>query len=234
MMTHVTAQQYFDQANNLFELLRAEEKLQGVKIVHFNFMARGDAMTNPHFVTHIDILVRGLDRLAQDHHLEAKFKISTIFPRSNLFGDHSRDLGKWVKRALDLHPGIEFYYSLYSLDKWFRKKWIPKATDPDLIGEIFRGRDSGFRLHHALIEHENDSIDDMDHILAWLEEHKITCRINIVRYNPHNPSCGREPREEYIEVYKKYMEQNPHVSGVNVVSRVGFDVAASCGMFIQV
>lgn len=233
MMTHVTIKQYLDQAKNLLELLLDENKLDGVKIVHFNFMARGDAMANPHFVGEIGFLIKELDLLAIDYRLEAKFKISTIFPQTELFGPDHQDLKRWARQTIRLHPEIEFYYSLYSLQTRFRRKWIPKAIFPDTIGEIFSGVDRGFRLHHALIAHENDSLEDGDRILSWLDKHDITCRLNIVRYNPFGKSCGKEPTEDRIELYRAYMNASPRIVSADVVTRVGRDVAASCGTFIQ-
>ena len=56
--------------------------------------------------------------------------------------------------------------------------------------------------------------------------------INIVRYNPHDPARhGLEPPEAVIQrnaaIYRSRLA-NAHVS---VIARVGYDVAASCGMF---
>ena len=56
--------------------------------------------------------------------------------------------------------------------------------------------------------------------------------VNIVRYNPHDPRRhGVEPPEDVIRRNAQiYRSRLPHAR-VRVIPRVGYDVAASCGMF---
>ena len=56
--------------------------------------------------------------------------------------------------------------------------------------------------------------------------------VNIVRYNPHDPARhGVEPPEEVIERNAAIYRARLPNARVGVIARVGFDVAASCGMF---
>lgn len=231
MMTDVTIDGYLKQAKEVMALLIKEKKLSGVRTVHFNFMARGDALANIHFINHRDILINDLVRLAESNGLIPKFKISTIFPSDGLFGKGKRDLKLWVLNTLEMHPGVEFYYSLYSLDPAFRKRWIPKSIDPDLIGEVFYGTINKVRIHHALIEGENTSEEDIDAIKNWLFKYGITTCINIVRYNPFSSASGKEPDEKAILAYANKMKECDYINDVQIVSRVGRDVYASCGTF---
>lgn len=231
MMTDVTIAGYLKQANDVMTLLIKEEKLSGVRTVHFNFMARGDALANLHFINYRDIVINELARLAESNGLIPKFKISTIFPSDGLFGNGKRNLKLWVQNTLEMHPGVEFYYSLYSLEPAFRKRWIPKSIDPELIGEVFYGTTNKVRIHHALIEGENTSEEDVDSIRNWLSRYGITTCVNIVRYNPFNESSGEEPNSASILKYVNRIKESPYIGDVHIVSRVGFDVKASCGTF---
>jgi hypothetical protein len=57
--------------------------------------------------------------------------------------------------------------------------------------------------------------------------------VNIVRYNPPDPAChGSEPPEDVIERNADIFRSRLPYARVRVIPRVGFDVAASCGMFL--
>ena len=56
--------------------------------------------------------------------------------------------------------------------------------------------------------------------------------VNVVRYNPLDPSRhGTEPPEEVIRRNAAVYRSRLPNARVSVIPRVGFDVAASCGMF---
>jgi 23S rRNA (adenine2503-C2)-methyltransferase len=229
-MTPVDLEGYRRQAGDLFDILNAEGKLEGAKIVHFNFMARGDALSNLHFINNTKRIIKALADIADWYHLDPKFKISTIFPKI----DYSEEfLKSWVSTTLDIHPEIEFYYSLYSLDPAFRKRWIPKSLDPEFVGSIFENTVKRVRLHHALIDGENTSAKDIAAIGQWLERYNIHCHFNIVRYNPFNEACGYEASEATMEEYRTRMDKLSRIVSTRIISKVGFDVNASCGMFVN-
>lgn len=235
--TPVDLKGYVDQVKMVLASAKTEGRLHGVEILHINWMARGDALNNPFFIRQTKGIIGALARLALSYGLQPKFKISTIFPKNKLFGTDDaeifRNLQKWIERTLEIHPEIEFYYSLYSLRTDFRKRWLPKAMDPAIVGRIFSGRSSQFRLHHALIEDENDSIIDLSDIQQWLERYQITCRLNIVRYNSFDDHTGRESSMPTINGYLQLMKLSPRIIDTHLISPVGADVAASCGMFVS-
>ena len=87
-------------------------------------------------------------------------------------------------------------------------------------------------LHHAYIAGENDAEDDVHAICDALEARRLTVHVNIVRYNPHDPvRHGVEPPEEVIERNAAIYRSRLANASVSVIARVGYDVAASCGMF---
>jgi hypothetical protein len=65
-----------------------------------------------------------------------------------------------------------------------------------------------------------------------IEQRRLMVHINIVRYNPPSERQGTEPPEEIVQRNAAiYRERLPN-SRVSVIPRVGYDVAASCGMFL--
>lgn len=235
-MTPVTIQDYELQAAKTLEKALIEYDLSEVKIVHYNFMSRGDVFSNPEFIKNwADIFTR-LQAVAQRclPGVEAKMKLSTIFPMdiplplNRIKPDLIDKILQWGE---DHDMDIEIYYSLYSLNPQFRKRWIPKGFNPELVGSWFKGRIQGLRLHHALIAGENDSVDDLNLIIHWLFQHDLKVKINIVRYNPFDARCGDESSGSKFSTYVTLLEYEPRVELVQIIPKVGEDVKASCGMF---
>lgn len=233
MNSYTNPDGYLQQARDIFNYLAEYDKIKNASLVHFNFMARGDAVENPHFVHQTKNVILGLRDLALSFNLKPLFKISTIFPKSDMFGSDYSQLKDWIHTTLNLDDGVEFYYSLYSLDYHFRKRWIPKAIDPEIVGDAFAGTTEKIRLHHALIEGENLSTHDVTLIGEWLQRHRIKAKFNLVRYNPHSTSCGQEPPFALLEIYEKMIADLPNITKTQIISRVGCDVFASCGQFIE-
>lgn len=197
------------------------------RIVHFNFMARGEPLANHALVADADGLLGELSRRAVAVGLRPRHLISTIYPRG-------------LDRPLDdvfvtHHPDI--YYSIYSMSPRFRRRWLPKALPAEIALDRLthwqRSAQKIVSLHYAYIAGENDSEVDVHQICDAVEERGLRVNINIVRYNsPNELRCGVEPDESIIQrnaaIYRSRFPQ----SRVTVIPRVGFDVAASCGMFL--
>ena len=196
-------------------------------LVHFNFMARGEPLANPHLTSpdnyqRMSIL---LHSLARSYGLESKIKISSIIPLDALA--HTGNLDHILE-----DPRTELYYSLYSVSEAFRKRWIPRGAALHDVGEALKDRHEQIVLHHAFIKGENDSKEDIKGILTWLEDYNIKARFNVVRYNPYSDKQGSEANECVIEKLDKEMRASAQIIGGRIVPRVGYDVKASCGMFM--
>jgi adenine C2-methylase RlmN of 23S rRNA A2503 and tRNA A37 len=195
--------------------------------VHFNFMARGEPLANRALLSDADSLLGELSRLAVALGLRPRHLVSTIYPREladrlleDVFVTH--------------HPDI--YYSIYSMSGRFRRRWLPKAIPAeaalDRLTSWQRSTHKIVSLHHAYIAGENDAEGDVHAICDALEERELMVHVNIVRYNPHNPSRhGVEPPEPVIERNAAIYRSRLPNARVSVIARVGYDVAASCGMF---
>lgn len=198
------------------------------KYVHFNFMSRGEPLNSAIFRTEksAQSLLKSLKELAESYSLPPHFLISTIMPQS------FKDL-ELTDIFTDIKPSI--YYSFYSTTEKFRSKWLPMAMQPlPALKKLSKWNkaEGHIKVHYAFIKDENDSYDDIFRICDLLINHQLYPDVNIVRYNPYSPAHGQESPMSAIlqnaETFRVFLG-----SKVKIVTRVGNDVKASCGMFIE-
>ena len=196
-------------------------------IAHFNFMARGGPLNSAVILKDNISLFSQLAESAGSRFLRPKFLISTILPNS-------------LDRALEdvfplFHP--EIYYSLYSTDPEFRKRWLPKAMPVERallrLKSWQRNTSKIPKIHYALIKGENDSQASTDLICDAIEEVGLLANFNLVRYNPFSAKYGEEPELSVIQERMHQLKERFPAARVKMVDRVGLDVKASCGMFVD-
>ncbi len=223
MARHLTREEIIAQAN----LVLSECAPDNASLVHFNFMARGEPLSNPN----VDkVLFKELAKVARAYGYESRIKISTILPLDIVSEDGSYLFDESC-------PPVDLYYSLYNTDLEWRKRWIPKAMSPK--GGLawlkkFQTR-TGNRviLHWALIKDENDRRDIWEKAFDDAVSEGLAVDFNLVRYNPANDKseeASDTALQALLDDAQKYMTESKRVK---LVSRVGFDVAASCGMFLS-
>lgn len=224
-----TVANYIEQAKPVFahyESLVASGH-ERASVVHFNFMARGEPLANPEFIAHSQAIFDALSSMAEVHGLSVKFLVSSIIP-----SDFEADLATVLAE-----PRAVLFYSLYSTLPSFRRRWLPKAMSPDRAGELIAEYQSStgreIALHWAFIENENTSSESIEGIMEWVEAYNIRAKFNLVRYNPFSPRLGDEPTEAALRLlFERVSGAMTNQSGSRIVPRVGFDVKASCGMFV--
>ncbi len=200
------------------------------EIVHYNFMARGEAFANPAFLedSHSILTCLGNMAITCTRNLVPRFLISTIMPK-NLRG---RSLSKIFPV---IHP--EIYYSIYSVEDDFRRKWLPNAMPVDEALEMLKVYQENTKmipkLHWAFIEGENDSEDAVERICNRVRRVDLRADFAIVRYNPYSEIYGKEPDESVIDRNIRLIQKHMPFSRVKKIIRVGKDVKASCGMFVE-
>jgi 23S rRNA (adenine2503-C2)-methyltransferase len=222
----VTVRELLDQARTVLDHYRRE--CAPARVVHFNFMARGEPLANRELLAHGDELLARLSELAVALNLRPKHLISTIYPKELA----SRPLEEVF---VTQHPDI--YYSIYSMSERFRRRWLPKAVPAEMaldrLASWQRSTHKLVSLHHAYIAGENDSEADVEAICDAVEERNLLVHVNLVRYNPHDPARhGVEPPEEVVQRNAAIYRARLPTARVSIIARVGFDVAASCGMFL--
>lgn len=224
----VTVEEYFEQAKRVFEHYATLGN--PATRVHFNFMARGEPLANKHFLENADYILRELKRMADCWGLESKFLISTIFPKT---------FDQWELTDIFKDPEVrpELYYSLYSTDRDFRRKWVPKAIEPSIALSLLTrwNRSTGKvpKIHYAFIENENDSLGDVKRCIDLIEQYDVPVNWNIVRYNPPEGHYSKEPVEGHIKYLAGYIRNRLPKARVKLIPRVGLDVKASCGTFLK-
>jgi len=226
--TPSTINDYVAQALQVFKHYRAEVRAgkPTAKYMHFSFMARGEALANPHLLDRGGELLARLGQLAKDESLPAKFCVSTIMPKT---------LHKSLVDVFGfLTPTI--YYSLYSVDEAWRAKWMPGAMPVEealrLLADYQRFSKKIVKIHQPFIMGENDQREHIDAMCDAIERHGLICEFNLVRYNPTTPEQGAEPGEERLRWCLDRL-RGRFKGGVKAVDRVGLDVKASCGMFVD-
>jgi 23S rRNA (adenine2503-C2)-methyltransferase len=213
---------YDDQAYQVIKYWAGHRMTGGETHINFNFMARGEPLQNP------SIRNRGkwmqlrtfLSEQSFIVDLIPSYNISTILPKDG------PDLRSYVQADTKL------YWSLYSPLEKFRKRWLPKAMEPiEAAKEINKFRELGGKvvLHNAFIKRENDTFEQLSALTRFLKEFDLTdLDYNIVRYNPYDFRYGEES-DCMNEIYD--ILSNTMTGRVQLISRVGLDVHASCGTF---
>ena len=226
-----TLNEYLNQArypiNHYKTLIDSGQK--PAKKVNFNFMARGEVFSNNIVINNASELIEKLKEEVKGLNLETTFNFSTIGPQeienksfNEIFKDNKED--------------VMIYYSLYSTSLNFRKKWMPKSLPVSLMMEKLKSwQDEGGKiaLHWAFIEGVNDSQQDLEEIIKVLDSYKLKAKFNLVRYNPYSENQGREPSETILNKNFSILSNYLKNTDSRIVPRVGFDVKASCGMFVN-
>lgn len=222
--TNSDYQDYLSQAIQVYRHYRNEKDT--AKTIHYNFMARGEALANPNFLNEGDEILLALAQLAKKENLNPKFNVSTIIPKN--LNKSLEDIFKII------HPTI--YYSLYSTNPDFREQWLPSAMNVQdslkILKEYQKISKKIIKIHHTFIEGQNDSEDDVKDMINEIKKQDLIVEFNLVRYNPFSEEQGQESSEKTIERNLELI-RNSIDGKVQMIPRVGFDVKASCGMFVE-
>ncbi|MBD8088751.1 radical SAM protein [Pseudomonas fluorescens] len=223
-LDNATLEDFLEQAKLVLDYYDSQKP---AKLVHYNFMARGEPLNNPLVRYDSATLLNALRGLADQRELETKFLISSIFPKA-------LDNLSLPEMFPEVHP--EIYYSIYSMKPEFRRRWLAKAHSAERGLEMlkewqeFSGKVP--KIHFAFIEGQNDSEEDMHLIADAVNALDLKVSLNIVRYNPYDHRYGKEPDESVVIRNADLLSSLIKAPAMKVVSKVGMDVKASCGMFV--
>ena len=229
---HVTIDEYLEQARQVLKYYKevAIKKQGPSQKVNFNFMARGEPLANIYLRDNAKFLFNELDLMAKELDLETNFNISSIMPTEL----KEKSLVEIFKNIPQVYT---IYYSLYSIDESFRKRWLPKSLSVDesfkQIKEWQIKTGKQLALHWAFIEGENDKVCQMNRIVEKVREYDLSPKFNLVRYNPYSDAQGKESSEDVLNRNFNILQEAFNHPHSRIVPRVGFDVKASCGMFVS-
>lgn len=194
--------------------------------LHVNFMARGEPLANPHLCENFAQFGSLATREAERRGMTVRVNLSSVFP-----ADQDVDLAA----AFGAWP-VTPYWSLWSVDANFRKRWVPRAEAPErTLGRLLRFQAATGRevvLHWGLIAGENDREEDLDGLVRLLDGSGLRARLNLVRYNSFSGRTGEEAVPDRLDRFLEVLGPVLGLPGSRIVPRVGPDVKASCGMFV--
>jgi len=225
-LENATLEDFLKQAELVYS--HYDQLPEKAQIIHYNFMARGEALNNPVILNDNETLFRELERLASNRNLQAKHLISTIMPQ---------DLGNKTLVSIFPRTTPDIYYSIYSTNEKFRKRWLARALPYQRSLELlkqwqeYNGKIP--KIHFAFIKGENDSEEDVVNIANAINDIDLKVNFNIVRYNPYSPKYGEESDIETINRNTEILAGLLKPDNYRIVPKVGFDVKASCGMFVD-
>lgn len=236
---NATVEDYTSQAIEVLKYYK-ENINKPVEKIHFNFMARGEPLDNPHFIEHNALLFWRLRSLFSEYAKDFRFNVSTIMPLSfySITTEKSFQpkLYDVFEKACLAGMLPSFYYSLYSVKEGFRQKWIPKAINyRAAIQSLKEWQDKTNlipKIHFAFIEGENDSENEVVDLCLEVNKKGLKVNVNVVRYNPYSDMYGKESSKSVIERNVTIMKILLNCN-VKIIPKVGFDVKASCGMFVE-
>lgn len=199
--------------------------------MNVNWMARGEPLLNPIMrdrSSWSDLRHRILSLAAAHAISDVRFNVSTIMPTASAAAPIEQVFAD---------GDVTLYYSLYSMRPAFRRRWLPKAVEPNMalrmLAEWQRRTGQLVALHWAFIEGENDDLDTISEIVDAVRRSGLRPKFNAVRYNPFDPRRGRESAPDIVERnFRILSEAFPHPES-RIVPRVGFSAKASCGMFVE-
>lgn len=223
---NATPEEFAQQASTVLDWYWENDPVPA-KSVNFDFMARGDFFASTEAICNSQRVFTLLDREAFARGLVSRFLISTIMPHSI----------RHLNLAQVLRPiQPEIYYSIYSVDPIFRKKWLPNAMDPQVaLNKLATYQHQSrkiVKLHWAFIEGENDTEESVREICRAVKGVNLRADINIVRYNPFSDKLGAEPPKATIDHLAEVIRTLLPAARVDIVPKVGTDVKAACGMFV--
>lgn len=229
-MSHVDIPTYVSQIRTV--LTHYEDQVKNhnsvrAKRCNINFMSKGDALANKYVVNEYPKLYDEMEKICEEFGLKAKPNISTIMPYTvrsrsliDIFGDKPAYL----------------YYSLYSLNPNFRKKWLPNAIPYeealDKLKEYQNKHNRVITFHWSIIKGENDCLDEAHKLAEKLKQYEFNGKLNIVRFNPHPDVTDEEASaEKFNGIFKIIADvfKNPKSY---IVPRLDVTTKTPCGMFV--
>ncbi len=221
--TNTTADDIIEQ---LKPVVAHYKKTVPANIIHINYMARGEFFDNPNVNKEfLEKISSYLDDEGINNHIHL---ISTIVPTSlNTTINLEDPIGNLLTKR------CRVYYSFYSTDPVWRHKWFPKAVSYtealDLL-RLYADKGGEVRIHLPFIKGQNDSEEEVRNIVRAVRDSKLKCKFNIVRYNDFDGTYQESDYENILFLSNIITEYG---YSVKVVTKVGEDVAASCGMFVK-
>lgn len=234
---HVELDLYKNQLHYILKHSKDIDKDKSKDIrVNINMMARGEALANKIIINHYPDFYNSMNNMIQKEYgyKETKINLSTIMPNVII----NRNLIDIFK-----DEPVNLYYSLYSINDQFRKKWLPNAIPWNIALNKLKDyqiiTSNPIAFHFALIENENDNLEDVKKMTDEIIKMKFDkTKFNIVRFNPHSSMNEYKETNEYKmdKIYKILQsvanDEDIKTNKSRIVLRSDTKTRSSCGLFV--
>ncbi|GAB4320764.1 MAG: 23S rRNA (adenine(2503)-C(2))-methyltransferase RlmN [Candidatus Zixiibacteriota bacterium] len=199
------------------QIMRAGELLpDGERVTNVVFMGMGEPLQN------YDSVKAVLDVIASTSGLEVSIRKTTVSTVGLVPQIH-----RWAQDRNKAHLAI----SLISADDELRSRLMPINRRYPLaelkeaaiaVTEMTKQR---VTFEYILMDGINDSIGAAKKLVSFI--HGIPCKINLIRFHPHDGSEFRRPAEERVLAFRDYLY--PRAPAVSIRNSFGVDIDAACG-----
>ncbi len=188
----------------------------GDGITNIVFMGMGEALLNfENIVTAVRIICSSVGPMIS----QRKMTISTV------------GLAPRIRQLAESGLKVNLAISLITADEEIRRELMPidrkyslaEIRDAALAFTAKRGRRVTFEI--ILMKDINDSIAHARKLVSFI--HGIPCKINLIRFHPHDGSPFEKPDEEKVLAFRDYLY--PRAPAVTIRKSFGEDIAAACG-----
>lgn len=221
------------------------------RYIKLSWMGMGDAINKPEMVH--DVTLKFLDWIFEKGYAVGLdgVDLSTVMPPIkgkkwiSIFHNLEDSLQKYPKNPIYHMDNVEYsngYYShknifrlFYSVESTIQEKReyvVPKAMPLVEAVEHFKEYEQGGKypviLHHLLVDGLNDTEEELDSLIDFVNNNFKNNELRILRYN----FCAKSSYKESEKVIAQVKKLSNSINFLKVQISPGTEVSAACGQFI--
>ena len=221
------------------------------RYIKLSWMGMGDAINNPDMVN--DVTLSFLDWVFANGYAKGLdgVDLSTVLPKLknknwiSIFHELERSLRKYEINPIYTMDNLQFaskdyshknifrlFYSLESGIQSSRDNVIPNAMPLTDAIEQLKEYEEGFKypviFHQLLVENLNDSEENIDSIIDFINDNFKDNELRVLRYN----FCAKSSYKESDKFPRQIKKISEKVNFLKVQVSPGTEVSAACGQFI--
>lgn len=220
------------------------------RYIKLSWMGMGDAINKSEMVYYVTLNL--LDWIFSNGYATGLdgVDLSTVMPpiKDNwitIFQKLESELQKYMLNPIYSMDNVEFTNSFYSHKNIFRLFYsigsaiqekkndvIPNAMDLlDAANSLKKYSNEGqyaVILHHVLVDGLNDTDEELDALISFVNTHFIDNELRILRYN----YCSKDSYKESEHINEQVKKLSDNINFLKVQVSPGTEVSAACGQFI--
>ena len=228
------------------------------RYIKLSWMGMGDAVNKPEMVRNVSLKI--LDWIFEKGYAIGLdgVDLSTVMPKLNdkkwigIFHDLESSLHKYVVNPIYTMDNVEFANNQYSHQNIFRIFYsigspiqekrdnvIPNAMPLSDASTLFKEyqQDGKYSviLHHLLVNNMNDSHEELDKLIEFINTNFKDNELRLLRYNSCKPGDINFADGIYVEsdtINEQIKKISDNINFLKVQISPGSQVQAACGQFI--